>query len=81
MLTITRGTLPLMLFDPKSYGASVGRLLAPGFVLSAASPLAYALLIERYGAGAALILSGMLAVAMLASAILLRRRFRSLPRS
>jgi MFS family permease len=81
VLTITRGTLPLMLFDPKSYGAYVGRLLAPGFFLSAAAPLGYALLIERYGASAALILSGMLAVAMLVSAILLRRRFRSLPRS
>lgn len=81
VLTITRGTLPLMLFDPKSYGAYVGRLLAPGFVLSAASPLGFALLIERHGAPAALILSGTLALAMLASAILLRRRFRSLPRS
>ncbi|MBN9446058.1 MAG: MFS transporter, partial [Bosea sp.] len=81
VLTITRGTLPLMLFDPKSYGAYVGRLLAPGFVLSAASPLGYALLIERHGASAALVLSGTLALAMLASAILLRRRFRKLPRS
>ena len=81
VLTITRGTLPLMLFDPKSYGAYVGRLLAPGFFLSAASPLAYALLIERHGASAALILSGTLALAMLVSAILLRRRFRDLPRS
>lgn len=81
VLTITRGTLPLMLFDPKSYGAYVGRLLAPGFFLSAAAPLGYALLIERYGASAALILSGALALAMLVSAILLRRHFRSLPRS
>jgi MFS family permease len=81
VLTITRGTLPLMLFDPKSYGAYVGRLLAPGFFLSAAAPLAYALLIERYGASAALILSGTLALAMLVSAVLLRRRFRGLPRS
>lgn len=81
ILTITRGTLPLMLFDPASYGAHVGRLLAPGFVLSAAAPLAYALLIERHGPGAALIASGALALAMLVSAILLRRRFRSLPRS
>jgi hypothetical protein len=81
VLTITRGTLPLMLFDPKSYGAYVGRLLAPGFFLSAAAPLGYALLIERHGASAALILSGTLALAMLASAILLRRHFLSLPRS
>lgn len=81
VLTITRGTLPLMLFDPASYGAHVGRLLAPGFVLSAAAPLGYALLIEHFGPSAALIASGVLALAMLVSAILLRQRFRSLPRS
>lgn len=75
ILTITRGTLPLMLFDPASYGAHVGRLLAPGFVLSAAAPLAYALLIERFGPGAALLLSGTLASLMLIAAIALKRRF------
>jgi len=80
VLTITRGTLPLMLFDPARYGAEVGRLLAPGFVLSAAAPLAYALLIERHGAAAALVLSGLLALAMLVAAILLRHRFSNLPR-
>lgn len=81
ILTITRGTLPLLLFDPLRYGAQVGKLLAPGFLLSAASPLAYALLIERFGPGAALVLSGALALAMLAAALLLRLHFARLPRS
>lgn len=81
ILTITRGTLPLMLFDPLRYGSQVGRLLAPGFLLSAAAPLLYALLIERYGAAAALILSGALAATMLAAALALRLRFGRLPRS
>ncbi len=81
ILTITRGTLPLMLFDPLRYGSEVGRLLAPGFLLSAAAPLLYALLIERHGAAAALILSGALAVAMLVAALALRLRFGRLPRS
>lgn len=81
ILTITRGTLPLLLFDPLRYGAQVGKLLAPGFLLSAASPLAYALLIERFGPGAALMLSFALALAMLAAALLLRLHFARLPRS
>lgn len=81
ILTITRGTLPLLLFDPLRYGSQVGRLLAPGFLLSAAAPLLYALLIERHGAAAALILSGALAATMLAAALALRLRFGRLPRS
>jgi MFS family permease len=81
ILTITRGTLPLLLFDPLRYGAQVGKLLAPGFLLSAASPLAYALLIERFGPGAALMLSFALALAMLAASLLLRLHFARLPRS
>lgn len=81
ILTITRGTLPLLLFDPLRYGSEVGRLLAPGFLLSAAAPLLYALLIERHGAAAALILSGALAATMLAAALALRLRFGRLPRS
>lgn len=81
ILTITRGTLPLLLFDPLRYGSEVGRLLAPGFLLSAAAPLLYALLIERHGAAAALILSGGLAATMLAAALALRLRFGRLPRS
>ncbi len=76
VLTITRGTLPLQLFDPATYGSYVGRLLAPGFILSAASPLAYALVIEHGGERAALGLSLALALAMLGAAVALRRGFR-----
>ena len=57
VLTITRGTMPLALFDHRTYGAYVGRLLAPGFFLSAAAPVVYALVIERYGGEGALLLS------------------------
>ncbi len=75
LLTITRGTLPLVLFDPRTYGALVGRLLVPSFVLSAAAPLSYALIIERYGDAAALYLSLAIGAATLAAAALLRARF------
>ncbi|HTO83878.1 MAG TPA: MFS transporter [Methylomirabilota bacterium] len=57
ILTITRGTMPLVLFDPRSYGSLVGRLLVPSFLCSAAAPLLYALVIERFGNAAALDLS------------------------
>jgi MFS family permease len=69
ILTITRGTLPLVLFDHRTYGAFVGRLLVPSFLLSAAAPFAYAAVIERFGAGGGLWLSIALAATTFAGAI------------
>jgi MFS family permease len=77
LLTIVRGTLPLVLFEHHVYGALVGRLLMPSFFLSAFGPLAYALLIERFGDRAALLLSLAIGVVILGAAILLRLRFGS----
>jgi hypothetical protein len=77
LLTITRGTLPLALFGPYEYGAVVGRLLAPSFLLSAVAPLAYAYLIEQTGEPAALYLSLALASCIFACAIVLRLRFKT----
>lgn len=76
LLTITRGTLPLLLFEPRDYGTIVGRLLAPSFLLSAAAPLAYASLIESFGERAALALSLALALGVFACAVVLRLRFK-----
>ena len=75
LLTITRGTLPLVLFDHRTYGTLVGRLLVPSFLLSAVSPLAYALVIEHLGDASALILSILIALTTLAAALALRLRF------
>jgi MFS family permease len=74
--TIARGTLPLVLFDTAAYGTIVGRLLVPSFVAAAAAPLGYALVIERFGARAAVHLSLAIALAALAAAAALRARFR-----
>jgi MFS family permease len=74
--TITRGTLPLVLFDHRAYGAIVGRLLMPSFVLSAVAPLAYAEALERFGAPGALALSLAVGVATLAASIALALRSR-----
>lgn len=47
--SIVRGTVPLQLFGPAGYGAMLGKLSAPGLVIKAAAPLAFAVLIERAG--------------------------------
>ncbi len=75
LLTITRGTLPLALFDHRRYGALVGGLLAPSFIVSAAAPVAYAFVVERFGQRAALDLSIGVAIVILGAAALLRIRF------
>ncbi|MCP1608583.1 putative MFS family arabinose efflux permease [Azospirillum lipoferum] len=75
LVTIVRGALPLSLFDPARYGQIVGRLITPGFFVSALAPLFYALVIEHFGDAAALWLSFLLALAALAAALVLALRF------
>lgn len=77
--TIARGALPLILFDHRNYGAIVGRLMVPGFLLSAVAPIAYAAVIERFGATGALIMSTAIAMVMGAAAVGLRIGFRPVP--
>lgn len=72
LLTIVRGTLPLVLFDPRTYGLTVGRLVAPSFYVSALAPLVYALVIERLGEAAALLLSVALGALTLGASLALR---------
>jgi hypothetical protein len=75
ILTITRGTLPLVLFDHRSYGALVGKLVVPSFVLPAAAPLIYAVVIDRVGNAGALYLSIGIAIVTLLAAIMLNVLF------
>lgn len=79
ILTITRGTLPLILFDHRSYGTLVGRLIVPSFILPAAAPLVYAVVIDRAGNAAALYLSTGLAAITLLAAVMLRLLFPRRP--
>jgi MFS family permease len=69
ILTLTRGTLPLVLFDHRISGTFVGKLLVPSFLLSAISPFAYAAVIEAFGVDGALYLSVALAGTTLAGAL------------
>lgn len=75
--TITRGTLPLVLFDVRSYGAITGRLLVPSFLLAALAPAGYAFVIERFGETGALIFSLILATLLLAASLALYALFRA----
>jgi MFS family permease len=75
IVTITRGTLPLVLFDHRAYGAFVGRLLAPSFIVSASAPLLYALVIEHYGERGALVMSLAAALIALVAAVALKMLF------
>lgn len=79
LLTIARGTLPLVLFGHRSYGGVAGRLTAPAFFASALAPVVYSGIIEAFGAIGALHVSLALAALALAAAALLRWRFRAAP--
>lgn len=47
--SIVRGTVPLQLFGPVGFGATMGKLSAPGLAIKAAAPLAFAVSLERGG--------------------------------
>jgi len=52
VLTIAKGTLPLMLFGVKDYGARQGLLMVPARFAQALPPYLFGLAIDRFGAGA-----------------------------
>lgn len=75
LVTIVRGTAPLVLFDPRVYGQLVGQLIVPSFFLSALSPLAFALVIERWGDLAALHMATGISAIIFCAALALWWRF------
>jgi predicted MFS family arabinose efflux permease len=50
ILTIAKGTLPLLLFGPAGYGARQGWIALPGRVAQALSPWLFGLALEQWGA-------------------------------
>jgi predicted MFS family arabinose efflux permease len=66
ILTIARGTVPLAIFGPDSYGYRLGLLGAPARIAQAGAPLAFGFLIEHIGADA-LIFSTALCLGALAA--------------
>lgn len=75
--TITRGAMPLLLFDTAHYGRIVGSILRPAFVLAAAAPVAVALALERLGQAGTLALGLAACTVLLAASIALVLRHPS----
>ena len=71
MLTIAKGTLPLLLFGAHGYGARQGWLMLPARVVQALSPFLFGLALQRLGS-AALGLSLALSLAAFGALLLLR---------
>jgi predicted MFS family arabinose efflux permease len=72
ILTIAKGTLPLAIFGPTSYGLRQGLLSIPARFAQATAPFLFALLIERYGP-AALLVSALLGVGSVAALMAIDR--------
>jgi hypothetical protein len=53
VITIVRGSVPLALFGAKGYGAVLGLIATPILVINAASPAAFAWIVDRWGWGPA----------------------------
>ena len=62
ILTIARGTVPLAIFGAENYGYRLGLLGVPTRVATAAAPLLFGMLIDKFGAGV-LVFSSALSIA------------------
>ena len=59
ILTIARGTVPLAIFGPESYGYRLGLVGLPSRFLSALAPLAFAVLLDSIGASILFVTAGL----------------------
>jgi len=66
VLTIAKGTLPLVIFGPHGYGHRQGALMVPARIAQALSPWLFGLALDRWGAGALAVSATLGALAFLA---------------
>jgi len=66
IMTIARGTLPLILFGAQGYGARQGWLVMPSRVLSALAPYAIGLVLDAWGARTLWLTCGLVLMALFA---------------
>ncbi|MEZ5665214.1 MAG: MFS transporter [Burkholderiaceae bacterium] len=64
VLTIAKGTLPLVVFGATGYGQRQGWLMAPARIAQAVAPLLFGLAMARWGVGALWLTAGLAVVAM-----------------
>lgn len=79
LATRVRASMPLLLFAPNQYAVRTGLLLAPGFILAALAPAVYAGVRQHFGDPASLVLSLLLALAVMSTALMLRRELLDRP--
>lgn len=72
LITIARGAVPLVLFGPVGYGATIGRIAGPWLVMQAIAPLVLAFVIERTSDPVALALVACLALVSFVCLVVLR---------
>ncbi|RYZ12408.1 MAG: MFS transporter [Comamonadaceae bacterium] len=72
ILTIAKGTLPLVLFGPQGYGHRQGLLMVPARIAQALAPWLFGICLDRWGAGA-LWLSALLGLVAFCALMVLRR--------
>ncbi|MGH8795938.1 MAG: MFS transporter, partial [Caldimonas sp.] len=70
ILTIAKGTLPLVLFGPRGYGERQGVLMVPARMAQALAPWVFGVCLDHWGVGA-LWLSAALGVAAFAALLAL----------
>ena len=70
ILTIAKGTLPLVLFGPQGYGHRQGLLMVPARFAQALAPWLFGLALDQWGAGALAVSAAVGALAFLALFIL-----------
>ena len=78
ILTIAKGTLPLVIFGPAGYGLRQGILMVPARIAQAASPFLFGMLIDRFGVSS-LWVSGLLGLIAFAALLWLARLNRTPP--
>lgn len=66
ILTIAKGTLPLVIFGPQGYGHRQGLLMVPARVLQALAPWLFGIALDRWGAGALAVSATLGTLALLA---------------
>ena len=72
ILTIAKGTLPLVVFGPRGYGHRQGLLMVPARVAQAGAPWLFGVALDRWGAGALALSAGIGACAWVALLLLPR---------
>ncbi|MBB1092652.1 MFS transporter [Rhodopseudomonas palustris] len=79
VMTIARGSLPLLMFGPQGYGRVIGRIARPALFVQASAPFVVAAAVERFS-DAVVIEVGMAAALVGVGCFLLIRTPRAAPR-